>query len=303
MLFFSMRGITGRLDVRGMAGRAHIGLRSQILLLGVAGTIMVGAIYLVGLVFEQHSREVATTFLQKPNDKKVAAHDETVKAAAAHLSAIEDIAGQLPEGDPLRQALTFRPVIASYNTRFSNVVSAQKVVGFNENDGLQGKLRTAVHSIESKLKTFDQPRLSVLMLMMRRHEKDFMLRGDEKYGDELKKRAGEFLAELQKTDLPAETKAEIVKLVDTYKASFLSYMAEQSTLVEEAEDLAQIYDRLRPNLNGVRKAAGERLEAVKAELAAVRRYVFWSICITVAMMMVAALLFGRRLTAPLLKMV
>src|SRR5262249_57175456 len=84
--------------------------------------------------------------------------------------------------------------------------------------------------------------------------------------------------------------------------SFLSYMAGQSTLVEEAEDLAQIYDRLRPNLNGVRKAAGERLEAVKADLAEVRRYMFWSICITVAMMMVSALLFVRRLTAPLVKM-
>jgi len=36
-------------------------------------------------------------------------------------------------------------VIGSYTTRFSNVVSAQKLVGFNENDGLQGKLRNAVH--------------------------------------------------------------------------------------------------------------------------------------------------------------
>ena len=40
------------------------------------------------------------------------------------------------------------------------------------------------------------------MLMMRRHEKDFMLRGDEKYGDELTKRVGEFLTELAKADLP-----------------------------------------------------------------------------------------------------
>src|SRR5262245_19763367 len=124
-------------SLRGIFGRAHIGLRSQILLLGVAGTIVVGAIYFVGLLFEQQSREVAdsfsklesltsrvsegllqgrqiaTEFLQKPTDKKVAAHEEIVKAAAAHLSAIEEIAGKLPEGDPLRLAQSFRPVIAS----------------------------------------------------------------------------------------------------------------------------------------------------------------------------------------------
>jgi methyl-accepting chemotaxis protein len=115
------------------------------------------------------ARETATQFLQKPTDKKVAAHDETVKSAIASLTEIEAIAEKLPDGDPLRQALSFRPVIGSYTTRFSSVVSAQKLIGFNENGGLQGKLRTAVHSVEAKLKTFDQPRLAVLMLMMRRH--------------------------------------------------------------------------------------------------------------------------------------
>jgi methyl-accepting chemotaxis protein len=307
--------------------RIHPGLRTQILLLGVTGMVVVGAIYLVGLKVEENSREIAerfgrlesltakvsesllqareiaTTFLQKPNDKKVAAHEETVKAAIGRLPEIEEIAGQLPEGDPIRQAMSFRAVIGSYTTRFSNVVSAQKLVGFNENDGLQGKLRNAVHSVESKLKTYDQPRLAVLMLMMRRHEKDFMLRGEEKYGDELNKRVDEFLTALKTADLPAEAKPEITKLIDTYKSSFMAFMVGQESLNEEAEDLAQIYDRLRPNLTNVRNAADERLVSVKGDLASVRRYVFWSICITVLTMMAAALWFGRRLTAPLVRMV
>jgi methyl-accepting chemotaxis protein len=303
--------------------RIHPGLRTQILFLGVTGMVVVGAIYLAGLKVEENSREIAerfgrlesltakvsesreiaTTFLQKPNDKKVAAHEETVKAALGRLPEIEEIAGQLPEGDPIRQATSFRAVIGSYTTRFSNVVSAQKLVGFNENDGLQGKLRNAVHSVESKLKTYDQPRLAVLMLMMRRHEKDFMLRGEEKYGDELNKRVDEFLIALKTADLPAEAKPEITKLIDTYKSSFMAFMVGQESLNEEAEDLAQIYDRLRPNLTTVRNAADQRLVSVKADLASVRRYVFWSICITVLTMMAAALWFGRRLTAPLVRMV
>ena len=298
----------------------HLGLRAQILLLGIAGVIVVGAIYLIGLQIEDRSqqiadrfatlerttakvsegllqaREIATDFLRKPDVKKIAAHDELVKLAVDRLSDIESTASALPEGDPLRQSLSFRAVITSYTTRFSNVASAQKLIGLNENDGLQGKLRSAVHAVESKLKTFDQPQLAVLMLMMRRHEKDFMLRNDEKYGDELDKRAGEFLAELAKSDLPDASKAEIVKLMQSYKASFLAFMAGRSTLTEEAEDLAQIYDRLRPALTAVRKSADQRLETVKAELAGVRSLVFWSICITVLVMLAAALLFGRWLT-------
>jgi methyl-accepting chemotaxis protein len=80
-------------------------------------------------------------------------------------------------------------------------------------------------------------------------------------------------------------------------------VAGQSTLVDEADDLAQIYDRLRPNLDGVRKAADERLESVKADLDRVQGYLLCSILITAAVMILAALWFGRRLTAPLVKMV
>jgi len=65
-----------------------------------------------------------------------------VNTAVGYLGDIERLAETLPEKDPLRQASSFRAVINSYTTRFSNVVSAQKLIGFNENDGLQGKLRT-----------------------------------------------------------------------------------------------------------------------------------------------------------------
>ena len=310
----------------GAGGRIHINLRSQILLLGMTGVTVIGAIYLVSLQIEARSqrkadefsalalltakvsegllqgREIATEFLQKPDDKKIASHTETVTTAAGYLGDIEHLAETLPQSDPLRQASSFRAVINSYTTRFSNVVSAQKLIGFNENDGLQGKLRAAVHTVEGQLKKYDQPRLAVLMLMMRRHEKDFMLRGDEKYGDELRKRADEFSVELAKSDLPADSKAEISKLVDVYKASFLAFMAGQSTLTEEAADLAQIYDRLRPSLIAVRKAADQRLESVRTDLASVQRYVFWSICATILVMVTAALLFGRWLSTPLVKM-
>jgi methyl-accepting chemotaxis protein len=80
-------------------------------------------------------------------------------------------------------------------------------------------------------------------------------------------------------------------------------MAGQSTLIEETTDLAQIYDRLRPALNAVRKAADERLVAVRVELENVRWYVFWSICVTIAIVIGVALLFGRWMSAPLIRMV
>src|SRR5579863_1964991 len=168
---------------RNFRVRIQLNLRSQILLLGMSGVAAVGAIYLIGLQVEADSqraadkftafasltgkvsegllqaREIATEFLQKPDDKKVAAHTEIMNAAVGHLANVERLAEALPESDRLRQANSFRATINSYVTRFSNVVSAQKLIGFNENDGLQGKLRTAVHAVEGQLKKYDQSRL------------------------------------------------------------------------------------------------------------------------------------------------
>ena len=57
---------------------------------------------------------------------------------------------------------------------------------------LQGTLRKSVHDIESAIKEFNDAKLEAGMLTMRRHEKDYMLRRDTKYGDELKKAATAF---------------------------------------------------------------------------------------------------------------
>ncbi len=77
--------------------------------------------------------------------------------------------------------------------------------------GLSGSLRTAVHDIEARLKDIDNPRLTSWMLMMRRHEKDFMLRRDQKYAGELKKAAAEFMKALAAAGIAPDVTAEITE--------------------------------------------------------------------------------------------
>ena len=189
-----------------------------------------------------------------------------------------------------------------YATRFNNVVSAQRLIGLNENQGLQGKLRDAVHTVEKRLAEFDQPRLAVLMLMMRRHEKDFMLRGEEKYGEELKKRVNEFEPALAKTELPPALKVEIKGLIDTYQSSFLAFMVGQSSLNEEAEDLAAIYSRIRPVLLEVRTAADERYNAAQETSTVLRQNMLWVIALMTLAIGVLAIFSGRRIARPMAMM-
>jgi len=301
----------------------RLGLRTQIAALGLGGVALIAVIYLVGLRFEAEAqrtaddsavlealitnvaegfleaRQVATEFLQKRDQKQLDRHDKLLVQLRDNLATIEGLIAPLPDDDPLKRAASLRPGINMYATRFQNVVSAQRTIGFNENDGLQGKLRDAVHTVEKRLADFDQPRLAVLMLMMRRHEKDFMLRGDEKYGNELQKRVQEFEPALAATDLPQAAKDEIKGLIAAYRQSFLAFMVGQESLNDEAEDLAAVYGRVRPVLIEVRKAAQERYGAAQSASAGFRDNMLWIIGLTTLAIGALAIYFGRRISRPM----
>lgn len=110
-----------------------------------------------------------------------------------------------------------------YAADFAGLVAAETKLGLNETLGLTGALRTAVRDVESKLKQFDEPRLTSAMLMMRRHEKDFMLRRDPKYIGELKKAVGEFSVELAMTSVPPAIGEELTTKLDKYMRDFLAW--------------------------------------------------------------------------------
>jgi len=80
---------------------------------------------------------------------------------------------------PAAAALT--SAAADYGKSFSALVQLQIKAGLTPESGLQGKLRNAVHDAEKSLAQLGDDHLTVLMLMLRRHEKDFLLRQDQTY--------------------------------------------------------------------------------------------------------------------------
>ena len=116
-------------------------------------------------------------FLLRKEAKYVAEHAQSMTIAT---TALDTMAAAMGDGDPRRsQVDTVRKGVAVYTNRFAKLAEQQNRVGLNETQGLMGALRGSVHEVETILKSHDELRLAVLMLMMRRHEKDFLLRSDE----------------------------------------------------------------------------------------------------------------------------
>lgn len=241
------------------------------------------------------SRELARDFLRKPNELFVKQYADAYERQLADLSQVKALVNSFPDDNPLKQANSLRPVINLYATRFQNVVSVQRNLGFIEDDGFSGKLRKTVHTLEKRLAELDEPRLTNLMLMMRRDEKDFILRGDDKYGDQLADRAADFEAALAQASLPAEDRSQVSELIGAYKSSFLSFMVTQQALSYQIEDLGQIYGRVRPILMTMMTDANARSQAAEIRSEEVRRKLIWVMGIATVLAALLALLFGRRI--------
>lgn len=115
-------------------------------------------------------------------------------------------------------------IVNTYYKNFNQIISIQKIVGLNPKDGLYGSLRDSVHNLEDLLKKESNYKLQVDMLMLRRAEKDFMLRSDLKYLTKFDKSFDKFLKDNEEEKLSVNVtnnlndyKRDFYALVDGYK--------------------------------------------------------------------------------------
>ncbi len=302
-------------------------LRVQIAALGVGGVLALGTISAVsshsqaefqGIVdqrlglktriaeFSHHllaAHQIETEFLLHARDALIARRLEHIARADETLAAIEASVATLPAEDPLHKAETLRVGLNVYAVRFQNVAAAQRTLGFTEKEGLQASLRAAVHTVEERLSTLDQPSLMVPMLMMRRHEKDYMLRGEDRYGEALRDSASDFKAALAAAPLADSVKADLKDLVEAYESRFLAYDAGASSLKEDAGDLSAIYARIAPIVAQIVERSEADYARTRAEIAASQdwyaRLTWCGIALSILCAGGLSWWVGRRLSGPL----
>ena len=119
--------------------------------------------------------------------------------------------------------------VTAYRNHFDALVESQKKIGLNPKDGLYGQLRSAVHNVETLIGKEDYQLLSG-MLQLRRNEKDFMLRLDEKYVSRLQNNNAALIEQVRVSGFDASVRAEIEQLLIAYEQAYLNLVAEQKQL-------------------------------------------------------------------------
>lgn len=127
------------------------------------------------------------------------------------------------------EVIQLQKILAEYKQNFSALVNAQQRIGFDSNSGHYGKLTKAVNEAEKNLGNIDYRALSI-MLELRRNEKNFMMRLDDKYVQDFQKNFKKLDDIIYRGYLPDSQKRTINNALKVYHDAFLNLAKEQKIL-------------------------------------------------------------------------
>jgi methyl-accepting chemotaxis protein len=295
--------------------------------IGVLGVILVGGIHLYGetavavyrdaaenarAIFELNEkievellegRRAEKDFLLRNDPRKA---DEQIEIGKAVIADIDKLRGKITAVDNsglARQVEAMSGSLKQYQAHFATVVERKRQLGLDEQSGLEGRLRMSAHDIEARVDQLHEPVLLITMLMMRRHEKDFMLRRDAKYGDELKKQASQFVALVENASIPETAKTELKQKLADYQRDFSSWMNTALALGTELKAISDSFSAIEPVIEAVSKSVNTiRLEAERSNMTerdAIERRIAMAIVLIALVVLGAGLFIGRSISRPL----
>ncbi|MDA9442752.1 chemotaxis protein [Bradyrhizobium sp. CCBAU 51745] len=282
--------------------------------IGLVGVVLIGGIHLYGeramgisraaaekarAVFELNSRiavellearRAEKDFLLRSDPARAQRQVEISRQVAPDIETLRGKIAALGKPELAQKVDAMNASLRTYQAHFAAVVEERQRLGLDENSGLEGRLRGSVHEIEGKVDQLHDASLKVIMLMMRRHEKDFMLRRDAKYGGEMQKRASEFLAGLDAGGIPDAAKAELRHKLSDYQRDFSAWMETALKLAGELKATSEAFATVEPVIEQVSKSVDIiRIEADKQNEAERESIQFW---IAIAIALIAACVLG-----------
>jgi methyl-accepting chemotaxis protein len=226
-------------------------------------------------------------FLLRADEKFATSHTQLAGEAHGALKELVGTAAQIADAELAQQLSRIEAPYDRYVAAFGELAQIRREMGLDPSSGLEGELRSAVHALEHRFDVLNDVALTAKVLMLRRHEKDFMLRRQASYMAANAKVAAELRRSIGEMSLADQDKAELATLVDTYASRFTSWAHAAEKLARVQERVSETYAELEPIIQAaiVRASDISRSTEIEARGAA-QRNLYW----VVAAIMLA--LFG-----------
>ena len=191
-----------------------------------------------------------------------------------------------------------------YVRDLTNKVTA---IGLSEDLGYQGVLRAAVHNVEDILGDIggsgvNIDAIMVQMLMLRRHEKDFIMRISQKYVDRFADTHIAFDKLLSASNLGQDVKADIDKLMGEYADGFNIYAKAVLEIRAELSEFESMVESISQHLHEAQNAAHAQRSAISAKAAGqwntFNIVLYATIAVSAAIALVLSWLIGKSIEGP-----
>ncbi len=225
------------------------------------------------------------------------------KESNAAIQALADIAAHNQNQTLSAQARQMHELMQLFSANLELVVQGWQEKGINEKSGLRGKFRDAAHGIENALMQRHESSLYVVMLEMRRYEKDYMLCGTQKYFDKTLAALSELVKATKVSDLSSEEKLAIKQFALDYRTNFDALAVHDILIANKRAEMRTIYEKFGPIIDQVVDEQESIVEQATAstESEAARNGII-SMCIGIAgivLGIIIAFFLGRSIARPI----
>jgi methyl-accepting chemotaxis protein len=147
---------------------------------------------------------------------------EQTLAEAAQLRAETDELARIDDTSR-GTAAAIGTLVENFAQRFKAIAEAWRIRGLDEDSGLQGAFREAVHELQARAAHYNVDRLYLLLLQVRRGEKDLGLRREPQYQERVEGLLDEMQAALTASSLRDDTKQALSDEIAAYRDRFTRY--------------------------------------------------------------------------------
>ena len=205
------------------------------------------AVFLIGKTVLE-ARFWEENFLLNNNPIYVTRHNDSILSLHKMLNKLQL---SVTDEEQKTSAMNVETSLKNYEQIFSEVVRLRTLNGLDYRSGLNGELLKAVSQAESIIKEQGEVFLMYSMLLMRQHEKNFLMREKKEYVDSFETEFKRFLTLLDSTDLSDEDKQQISSQINIYKAIFIQIEKSINRINQKKIQLQQSIDLIFPALKAL----------------------------------------------------
>ena len=195
----------------------------------------------------------------------------------------------------------FLTLLEAYNGRLNELITLLHQRGFAD-FGLVGEMRGTIHELEAEV---TDPGLMVHMLNLRRFEKDYIIRNQQKYVDALLDGAVMFRREIAATDAVNDAqRQELTRLLDKYTSTLVA-LVELDTVIGirgRGGLFLELYDMEMALNKEYRQIQSTYTNGMVAKIEGLSERMMWAIAVVAILAIAMSVMFSQHLTLPLRKL-